>query len=209
MRPISMTTTLTATAPADAPVRAGAQVPVRAVADTPVDHLRVVAAPAYEPVGEPSRATDGPLVTAPLGTPPVRRPEPVAVPAGTVEARRVAARTVTALLEVLDRRRPAAHLETAVSPQLYEHIVTLLRPDIARPENRAAGVSARIRRIHIQMCDPSTAEIFGSFERGRRVRAFAGRIERVPVRVRQAGRVRSSLPVRVEYRWRLATLEMS
>ncbi|MGC4933643.1 Rv3235 family protein [Gordonia sp. DT30] len=172
------------------------------------EHLRFVPAPVYEPVGEPSRSTDTAVVTLPAGVPRVRRKPPVTVPAATLEARRVAIRTVTALFEVLDRRRALAHLETLVSPKLYQHVETLLRPDLVRPDGRGPGETAHVRRVHIQMRDSTTAEIFGSYERGRRVRAFAGRIERVPVRVRQASRSHQSIPVRVEYRWRLASLDL-
>ena len=59
----------------------------------------------------------------------------------------------------------------------------------------SSAPAARVRRLHLQMSGPTVAQIFGSYTRGERIEAFAGRIEKLPVRVRGAARP--------EYRWRL------
>lgn len=192
MRPSSMQTTITAPDP-----------DVVAGAPAGTERVRFVAAPDVEPAGVPVPSANPGAVRTPRRT-------PVAVSTATGEARHFAVRTVTALFEVLDRRRPAAHLTTVASPALCEHVATLLRPDLVqRTDHRGVGESTRVRRVHIQMCDSTTAEIFGSYERGRRVRAFAGRIERVPMRVRPSRHTPHSLPARAEYRWRLATFVLN
>ncbi|MGW5522970.1 Rv3235 family protein [Gordonia sp. NPDC003950] len=180
--------------------------------DGPPVRLEIVPAPACEPVGVPSSAGDTTAVLASAPPPPVApaRRAPVGVPAATIEARRFAIAIITAVFEVIDRRRPAHHLEPVMSAHLVEHVDTLVRADLAHTDPAGVGVAAHVRRVHIQMRDATTAEIFGSYERGRRVRAFAGRIERVPCRVRQAPtRNRPTIPVRVAYRWRLVEFALT
>jgi hypothetical protein len=155
-------------------------------------------APQYEP---PLPAFDG----AGRVTPPRPAPRPPTPPTtrkalstATTEARRFAIATVTLVLEVLDRRRTASQLEPHVTLCLLDQLTVLSR-------STAPPSSASLRRVHIQMGGPGAAEIFGSFERGGRVLAFAARIEQLPCRVRTPPekRKRTLLPRLVEYRWQL------
>ncbi|MFT4396819.1 Rv3235 family protein [Gordonia lacunae] len=188
--------------------------------------VRVRPAPPYEPAG--------PVVTATRGVShsSTARPFPAPTPgtgaarktaSAAAEARRFTVAVSRLLFEVVDRRRSVAHLGDVVSPAIADQIAALVRHDAFRvPEAHAAASGAAptpsmaqvptgnvLRRVHVQLCDPSAAEVFGSYEGGGRTRAFAGRIERKPIRVRgvvPAGR--RSLG-RVEYRWQLVALEFS
>ncbi|MGW0039080.1 Rv3235 family protein [Gordonia sp. NPDC003376] len=190
--------------------------------------IRIVAAPVYEPA--PADAPSVVVTTTPAAVttahsgpraspqPRVsRKPQrPVSVPASTVAAHRFAQATVTALFEILDHRRPLAHVGALVSASLLERVETLVGADLARTGAEGQTGAARVRRVHVQMCGPAAAEIFGTYSRGRRVRAFAGRIERVPCRVRDdaagagpaASRYRSTA-FKTEYRWRLVVFELT
>ncbi|ROZ99265.1 hypothetical protein EEB19_12065 [Gordonia sp. OPL2] len=157
-------------------------------------------APQYEP---PLRVDDVALATLPRPVPRQRPPAPPpatrqALSTATTEARRFAIATVTLVLEVLDRRRTVAQLEPHVTRGLLDQLTILSR-------STAPASSASLRRVHIQMGGPGAAEVFGSFERGGRVLAFAARIEQLPCRVRTPPekRKRTLLPRLVEYRWQL------
>lgn len=158
-------------------------------------------APPYEP----------PLVAAPTAErdtpPPQHSPQHArAVPTATVEARQFAIATISLLLEVLDRRRKMSQLDGRVVLSLHEKLAALSRAMAGRTGTEP---SATVRRVHVQMCGPGAAEIFGNYTRGERVRAFAGRIEQMPCRVRATPiRARSVLPRTVEYRWQLVEFTM-
>lgn len=168
-------------------------------------------APAYEPEpgdvaaavrSVPGRAPDGtgrvhvvPEHAASPPQPPARRDVEV-----VRDLRVVAVRAITLILEVLDRRRGVAQLEPTVSAVVRDQIGALVRLQGVRP----VGNSSTVRRVHVQMCDHRTsAEVFGSLTCGTRMRAFAGRIERRPCRVRAPGAHRPGTPRVVEYRWQL------
>ncbi len=83
------------------------------------------------------------------------------------------------VLEVLDRRRPAAQLRPMLAPTLLDSVTAV---------GRAAAVhggAAVLRRMRLQPAghrDPETAaEVFGSYSRGNRIHAIACRVEQVPV----------------------------
>nr|WP_137810659.1 MULTISPECIES: Rv3235 family protein [unclassified Gordonia (in: high G+C Gram-positive bacteria)] len=186
--------------------------------------VRVRPAPPYEPAG--------PVVAAPhgLATPTAIRPFPGSAPgAGSArktavaaaEARRFTVAMSRLLFEVVDRRRSVAHLGDVVSPAIADQVAALVRHDAFRiPESTGTGTPGTVstpvaqmstgnvlRRVHVQVCDPSAAEVFGSYEGGGRTRAFAGRIERKPIRVRGAADPGRRSLGRVEYRWQLVALE--
>ncbi|MFT4043613.1 MAG: Rv3235 family protein [Gordonia sp. (in: high G+C Gram-positive bacteria)] len=190
--------------------------------DTP--RIRIIPAPPYERSGsaialaEPSAAPSRSPATANTPTParpPARAGASVSsrtVAAATVEARRFAIATATLIFEVIDRRRALTHVQLRVAPAVLDQIGVLVRTNVARSAGDGTG-AARVRRVHIQMCDSAAAEIFGSYVRGQRVRAFAGRVERLPCRVRPVdepvfGPYRTS-PSKVEYRWQLVTFVLS
>ncbi|WAC56402.1 Rv3235 family protein [Gordonia sp. SL306] len=166
-------------------------------------------APPYEPPirsvevdGSPDRPTPSPAGAR-------RRNAPDRSSAQAVEARRFAVGTVTLVLEVLDRRRGVNQLDGVVTQQLLAELTALAR--VHGPVRPSSGAlpqvvenAATLRRVHVQMRGPGTAEVFGSCRRGERVRAFAARIEQLPCRVRGApGHYRPGLPRNVEYRWQL------
>ena len=110
--------------------------------------------------------------------------------ADEVEAARAArAATVRALqqmLEVLDGRRAAAHLQRWVPVDLVDDVGEQLNR-LGRLPAGSADVG-RLVRVHLQLHGTDRADYFGTLQRGGRVRAVAGRVERTdPSRVRHAG----------------------
>jgi hypothetical protein len=79
------------------------------------------------------------------------------------------------VLEVADRRRPIAQLRPLLAPTLVDAVVAMTR---TTPTDGAA-VLRRIRmRSAVTTDGEATAvEVFGTYTKGRRVRAIAGRIE--------------------------------
>ena len=76
------------------------------------------------------------------------------------------------VLEVADRRRPIAQLRPLVAPPLIDTVTALTR----MPHTAAAT----LRRVRVRMVDgdeENQAEVFGSYTRGPRTLAIAGRIE--------------------------------
>ncbi|WP_273491482.1 Rv3235 family protein [Gordonia otitidis] len=125
-----------------------------------------------------------------------------------IAAREFSVGTLTMIFEVMARRRPASHLQHRVALHVDDQIGALAR-------TRVTGEDAcipTVRRVHVQMCDAGAAEIFGTYARQGRSRAFAGRIERVPCRVRvhgdSPGGRYSPVATRVEYRWQLVVLTL-
>lgn len=82
------------------------------------------------------------------------------------------------VLEVIDRRRPAAQLRPLLAPSLVDSVVALSRSLGNYPPGAAV-----LRRMRLQAAghgDADTAaEVFGSYSRGNRIHAIAGRVERV------------------------------
>ncbi|WP_168704142.1 Rv3235 family protein [Gordonia paraffinivorans] len=135
-----------------------------------------------------------------------------------VEAHRFAVSTMRAVFEVIDRRRGSAQLGGAAAPDVIDQVDAVVRHDAfgivgsgTAPTTQQSGCT-RIQRVHAQLCDVSAAEIFGTCLIGERIRVFAGRVERKPVRVRAPGPRtpavggRGALE-RAEYRWQLVSLE--
>lgn len=129
--------------------------------------------------------------------------------AAAIAAREFSVGTLTMIFEVIARRRPSGHLLHRVGSQVNDQIGALARTRAAGGDDTCIPT---VRRVHVQMCDAGTAEIFGTYSRQGRSRAFAGRIERVPCRVRvvgQAPRGRyTPAATRVEYRWQLVVLTL-
>lgn len=75
------------------------------------------------------------------------------------------------VLEVIDRRRPVAQLRSVLAPALTDMVLALSRA--------THDSAATLRRIRLRMVDDAhTAEVFGTYSRGPRVRAVAARIAR-------------------------------
>ncbi|OBG56063.1 hypothetical protein A9X03_17125 [Mycobacterium sp. E1715] len=144
----------------------------------------------YEPPPQdvpPSVPACRPSARAPLRRrgprpyPPGRQPaEPVRA-ATSPQMRQAAAFADAALrrvLEVIDRRRPAAQLRPLLTPSLVDSVVAVSQSATGR-----AG-AAVLRRVRLQPAghrDPdAAAEVSGSYSRGNRVHAIACRVERMP-----------------------------
>lgn len=146
-----------------------------------VPHVTAVAD--YEPP-----AVGGPLV---LPAPPrARRRQPCPAPAalrrgdtrgGPGDARGDAARAAATfadaalrrVLEVIDQRRPRAHLRGLLAPGLVD--------SMPAPRRCASG-AARLRRVRALPVDAggAAAEVAATYTRGERVHAIACRVERRP-----------------------------
>lgn len=90
--------------------------------------------------------------------------------------------SIRLVLETVDGRRPVTHLSTVLDPSLV--------PTIARAARspRAGHGTASLLRTRLRAVDADTVELFGSYTRGPRVFALAGRL----VRVRRRNRPRQS-----------------
>ncbi|ORB74448.1 Rv3235 family protein [Mycobacterium scrofulaceum] len=81
------------------------------------------------------------------------------------------------VLEVIDRRRPAAQLRPLLAPSLVDSVVSV---GYSVTGHEGAAVLRRLRLQPAGHRDPeSAAEVSGSYSRGRRVHAIACRVERV------------------------------
>lgn len=85
------------------------------------------------------------------------------------------------VLEVIDRRRPAAQLNPLLAPSLVDSVAAIARS--AGGQEVGKRGAAVLRRVRLQPAghrDPhSAAEVFGSYSRGNRVHAIACRVEQV------------------------------
>lgn len=106
---------------------------------------------------------------------------------------------VKLVLEVADRRRPMAQLVPTTSMEVAEAIGAMARS----AAGTTGGPTAGVRRLHVQLGADGGAEIFGSYTRGDRIGAFAGRLEQRMVH-RRIGPDGLGLPLRHgERRWQL------
>lgn len=150
----------------------------------------VTAAPATEPPAAPvpaPRCARRPDLHAPRRvphhavTPRSRRPAPAHAPdtpaTAPPDAHRFAEVALRLTLEVLDRRRQPHQLRTMLAAAPLGLVSALARAD--SPGRRLGA--AQLRRIHLRSTGPDTVELFGSYQRGDRTFAVAGRIERAPV----------------------------
>lgn len=85
------------------------------------------------------------------------------------------------VLEVIDRRRPAAQLNPLLAPSLVDSVASVARSAAAHGGgNRGAAVLRGMRLQPAGHRDPdSAAEVFGSYSRGNRIHAIACRVEQV------------------------------
>ncbi|UVT24727.1 Rv3235 family protein [Rhodococcus pyridinivorans] len=124
-----------------------------------------------------AQGTEGPAAT------PGDRPA-IGLDPGVV---RVAETAVRLVLEVVDGRRPAVQSTTVLDPRLVATITA------GRPP-RAGHSTAILLRTRVRPVDADTVELFGSYGRGDRVFAFAGRM------------VRKRPRPRAPHRWTITTL---
>jgi len=79
------------------------------------------------------------------------------------------------VLEVIDRRRPAAQLRTVLAPSLLDSVLSVSRA------SAASEGTAMLRRMRLQPAGfevpDSAAEVCGTYSRGARIHAIACRVE--------------------------------
>ncbi|OCB40646.1 hypothetical protein A9X02_16760 [Mycobacterium malmoense] len=115
---------------------------------------------------------------------PPRRPgRPPAEPPGAAMSAQLRQAAIFAdaalrrVLEVIDRRRPAAQLRPLLAPSLVDSVVSVGH---SLTGHEGAAVLRRLRLQPAGHRDPeSAAEVSGSYSRGRRIHALACRVERV------------------------------
>jgi len=86
------------------------------------------------------------------------------------------------VLEVIDRRRPAAQLRPMLAPGLVDSVLSIGHSAAGQARGREGA--AVLRRMRLQPSGhrdvETAAEVFGSYSRGDRIHAIACRVERVP-----------------------------
>jgi hypothetical protein len=117
----------------------------------------------------------------PMRPPQPGPPQPAAPAVLSLPMRQAAVFADAALrrvLEVIDRRRPAAQLRSMLAPSLVDSVLALGRTTTA---GHGAAVMRRMRLQPAGHGDPETAaEVFGCFSRGGRIHAIACRVELLP-----------------------------
>ena len=133
----------------------------------------------------PSRATGRarahvprrPCAALPGGAPQAVTTEAAVTSAPMRQAAAFADAALRRVLEVIDRRRPAAQLRSMLAPELLDSVLSISRSAV-RPGREGAGVLRRMRLQPSGHGDPDTAaEVFGSYSRGGRIHAIACRVE--------------------------------
>jgi hypothetical protein len=149
----------------------------------PPGALTVTPVVEYEP---PARAVPQ------CGPPTLRRPSwgrvphsvsdhsPIAVPSPALRtAARFADAALRRVLEVVDKRRPAAHLRPLLAVGLVDSVLSVHPAAAGRTERTDA---ATLRRVRLQVVGdddpPAAVEVFGTYRRGPRIHALACRVER-------------------------------
>ena len=112
-----------------------------------------------------------------------------------MSVRAFAIAALSRVLEAIDGRRARTQLVPCLTADVLAQITELVQGGSAGEPG-----CARLHRVHVQLRDEGGAEFFGTYARGERVRAVAGRIERRPVRLPASGHS----PRRTEDRWVLA-----
>ncbi|WP_156399507.1 Rv3235 family protein [Rhodococcus sp. Leaf278] len=102
-----------------------------------------------------------------------RRADPAGRPVVPADAKSSADRAMRMLIEVIDRRRSADQLSGLFSTPMIDLVRTIVRNP---PPGRRLGFAA-VHRVHVVYQSDVSAEVFGSYTRGPRMFAFAGRIE--------------------------------
>ncbi|OBH01092.1 hypothetical protein A5696_14185 [Mycobacterium sp. E2699] len=141
----------------------------------------------YEPPGsdvrrcrQPSPAS--PRRRAPRGarTTQTGRPPQAPTSAPMRAAGALADAALRRVLEVIDRRRPAAQLRPMLAPGLVESVLAIGRS--ATGHARGHSGAAVLRRMRLQPSGhrETAAEVAGSYSRGDRIHAIACRVEQAP-----------------------------
>jgi hypothetical protein len=130
--------------------------------------------PAYEP--PLAAATPAPLaaVLPRERRPPCQRqPESAELDLQDMDYRRSAQLFFRLLVEVLDRRRPPAHIRPLVSAPVAEMVAELVR----KSRHRRGQGAASLARVHAKLVTSEAAETMCTYGRDGRVLAMAARFE--------------------------------
>ncbi|HEX7321810.1 MAG TPA: Rv3235 family protein [Mycobacterium sp.] len=126
-----------------------------------------------------SSASPGGLHRRRASPPPERLPLAAARTAPR-EAAMFADAALRRVLEVVDHRRPAAHLYPLLTAALVDSILSARPPSAGTAGGFGTATLQRLRLQPVESDGPPTAvEVFGSYRRGRRTHAVACRVERV------------------------------
>jgi uncharacterized protein DUF6459 len=151
-------------AAAPSPVAPSPAVPVRPA--PPVPRLRLLR---HEPEPEPGCDPRDPVRG------PTRRPSP-AVPDDlhpTAGLRRRAHQVLLLVLEVVDGRRPLAHVVPHLDPRVVRYVRATCGPRAARPP-------VRMTSLHVHRPQPGAVEVAAVVRAGPRARVVAARFEGHP-----------------------------
>ncbi|MBV9352089.1 MAG: hypothetical protein JOZ23_11225 [Mycobacterium sp.] len=120
------------------------------------------------------RSRTGRLTRSPAGRETANRMSPALRPAAVF-----AEAALRRVLEVIDRRRPAAQLRPLLPAPLVDSVLSVNQMAAGR---QAAAVLRRVRLQAVTGHDGRTiaAEVFGTYSRGRRIHAIACRVEELP-----------------------------
>ncbi|BBZ45541.1 Rv3235 family protein [Mycobacterium parmense] len=133
--------------------------------------------PSHPPLRRPYGGRPGKRTTPPEAG--AGKVAPMAMPAPMRQAAAFADAALRRILEVIDRRRPAAQLRPMLAPGLVDSVVSVGRSGHPGPQRGAAV----LRRMRLQPAGHrdvlAAAEVFGSYSRGNRMHAIACRVERV------------------------------
>ncbi|WP_406816805.1 Rv3235 family protein [Mycobacterium sp. M23085] len=149
--------------------------------EPPTQAVSPTAAPCRQSPRAPLRRGSGHAPPRPYTGQPSRAPAPDPGAIMSPRLRQAAAFADAALrrvLEVIDRRRPAAQLNPLLAPSLVDSVAAVGRS--AAGHQRGAAILRRMRLQPAGHRDPdSAAEVFGSYSRGNRIHAIACRVEQV------------------------------
>lgn len=133
--------------------------------------------PAHPVPGPPQPAPARRRRCAPPRVEPSRGRRPVDPPPALRTAAVFADLALRRVLEVIDRRRPAAQLYPLLTAGLVDSVRPVRAPTFPRAD------TAALQRVRVQAVgagDPlAVVEVFGTYRRGRRVHALAARVQRI------------------------------
>ncbi|OBI99825.1 Rv3235 family protein [Mycobacterium sp. 1465703.0] len=175
------------TGPAANPSDTFTVVPVVDYEPPPQDVPRTVPA-CHQSTRPPLRRGSSHAPPRPYTGQPSRAPAPESCVVMSARLRQAAVFADAALrrvLEVIDRRRPAAQLNPLLAPSLVDSVAAVGCSAASHVSgHRGAAVLRRMRLQPAGHRDPeSAAEVFGSYSRGNRIHAIACRVEQITTAV--------------------------